>query len=841
MLCAIAARRDRTLKCPQCRSDNLDDSSFCRKCGFRISGSGSQGFSPTMTIESQGKVLAKGSLFASRYLIDGELGRGGMGVVFKAEDTKLRRTVALKFLPTEFGIHPEAKERFLREARAAAALDHPHICTIYEADEAEGMAYIAMAYVEGRTLAGRIAQGPLPIDEALDLAGQLADGLAEAHRKGILHRDIKSSNIMLTGKGQAKIMDFVLAKVAGDTSLTKEARTMGTISYMSPEQARGEELDRRTDIWSLGVVIYEMLSGRLPFLSGHEQAVIYGILHEEPQPLRKLRDEIPEAFANVVSGALAKKRDNRYPTAEDLLADLKRVKDGLTVSAPRNGTVGGRRKIALAAAGLLVVISATIFLLTRIGSAKVYDTIAVMPFVMSGSTPGQEDISDALTEEVIKTLYQVAALRVKAFGAVLPYKSSAKSIREKGKELNVKALVMSRMSRPSGRLRIAVDLVDATTETVLWTDSYDKDMEDVLVLQSELAQDIVRNVRVRLAPDEQARLAKSRKVSPEAYEKYLKSLHKGYFYTRAQYDRGLALIDEAIALDPSYARFFLQKLNFYDGLWFYSFISYSEMITPVNEAINKINQIDPDSSDAYMARARQYFLAYRWKDYLRALEKSVELSPGDNYSRPAYIDALAVLGYPERALEEYRLMLARDPSQDENRGLLAGLYLQSQRYDDALAIYLERLKKDPESVGDWWNAGIAYSLKKMGKEAMDAYEKSIELMQAEGVPVPITQKLNRGNFLARVGKREEAIAIFAEIERSPERAAMGTLFDFYVACGLALTGNPNDREEAFRYLERSVTEPHPASYTIEIESDLDSLRSDPRFARIIKKAGFPFK
>jgi serine/threonine protein kinase/tetratricopeptide (TPR) repeat protein len=796
-----------------------------------------------LTIESQGKALAKGSLFASRYRIDGELGRGGMGVVFKAEDTKLRRTVALKFLPTEFGIHPEAKERFLREARAAAALDHPHICTIYEADEAEGMAYIAMAYVEGRTLASRIAQGPLPIDEALDLAGQLADGLAEAHRKGILHRDIKSSNIMLTGKGQAKIMDFGLAKVAGDTSLTKEARTMGTISYMSPEQARGEELDRRTDIWSLGVVIYEMLSGRLPFLSGHEQAVIYGILHEEPPPLRTLRNDIPEAFANVVSGALAKKRDNRYPTAEDLLADLKRVKDGLTVAAPRTGVLHGRKKVALAGTGLLVVISATVLLLTLKGSAKVYDTIAVMPFVMSGSGPGQEDISDALTEEVIKKLYQVAALKVKAFGAVLPYKSSPKSPREIGKKLGVKALVMSRMSRPAGGLRIAVDLVDAATETVLWTESYEKDMEDVLVLQSALTQDIVRNVRVRLTPDEQARLSKSQKVSPEAYERYLKALDafKGYSYSRARYDRVLALIDEAIALDPNYARFYVLKMAPYWGLWAQSFISYSEMLKPINDAINNIIQIDPDSADAYKARAQQYFFTYRWKDYLRALEKSVELSPGDEAFRPEYIDALGALGYPERALEEYRLMLAKDPSQDENRARLAMIYLYAHRYDDALVIYLEQLKKDPESVGDWWNAGLAYSLKRMRPEAMSAYEKSIELMQREGVPVPIMHKLNRGNFLARVGKREEALAIFAEIERSPERAAMGTLFDFYVAGGLASTGNPNDREEAFRYLERSVAEPHPASYTIEIEPDLDPLRSDPRFAQIVKKVGFPFK
>ncbi len=315
------------MKCPKCQLDNASDSKFCKECGTQLHLGKEVLFSKTLTLGTQFKVLDKGSIFAGKYKIIGEIGRGGMGVVLKAEDTKLKRTVALKFLPPELSRYPEAEERFIREAQAAAALDHPNICTIYEAEEHEGQAYIAMAYVEGQSLRERIAKGPLNTEEAIEIAAQVAEGLEEAHKKGIIHRDIKSANIMVTEKGQAKIMDFGLAKVIGESLITKEAKTMGTVAYMSPEQAKGEAVDHRTDIWSFGVVMYEMLTGRLPFGGDRESSILYSVVHEEPKPLKDIKRDLAPEVQKVIDHALKKNPGSRYQKASEISEDLRKYQE----------------------------------------------------------------------------------------------------------------------------------------------------------------------------------------------------------------------------------------------------------------------------------------------------------------------------------------------------------------------------------------------------------------------------------------------------------------------------------------------------------------------------------
>jgi serine/threonine protein kinase len=371
-----------TIPCPKCHFENPDDTIYCGKCATPLKSA--EEISITKTLVTPPERLQKGSTVAGRYKIIEELGRGGMGIVYKAEDMKLKRTVALKFLPPELIHISEVKDRFMREAQAAAALDHPNICTVHEVDEADEKTFISMAYVEGQSLKKKIESGPLELDEALRIATQVAEGLEEAHKKGIVHRDIKSANIMVTEKGQAKIMDFGLARMAGGTLLTKEGMTLGTIAYMSPEQARGEEVDQRTDIWSFGVVLYEMLCGQLPFKGERDQAVVYSILKEKPKPITDLKAEIPVSLEQVVSKALEKNPNKRYQHMAELLDDLRSISEGIVPEEIRARVRKAKllkRKRAILYAGTagLIIIIAVIALSLFTGRAEAIDSIAVLP------------------------------------------------------------------------------------------------------------------------------------------------------------------------------------------------------------------------------------------------------------------------------------------------------------------------------------------------------------------------------------------------------------------------------------------------------------------------------
>jgi serine/threonine protein kinase len=328
------------MKCPKCQSEILDDSRFCSKCGMPIHLSDEALLSHTRTILRPIEERTPGTLLAGKYTIVEVVGRGGMGIVYKAEDTKLKRSVALKFLPPELTRDQECKERFVVEAQAAAALGHPNICTIHEINEEEGQSFIAMEYIQGRSLKAKIEKGPLAVEEALDIATQVAEGLDEAHRKGIIHRDIKSANIMVTDKGQAKIMDFGLAKVKGGTLLTRKGTTLGTVAYMSPEQARGEEVDHRSDLWSLGVVLYEMFSGKLPFMGDHEASLLYSVVHEEPKPIKTFKPDIAPELQQIIDRSLKKKPEARYQTAGEMLKDLTQYRERLRMEEAGVLTLG---------------------------------------------------------------------------------------------------------------------------------------------------------------------------------------------------------------------------------------------------------------------------------------------------------------------------------------------------------------------------------------------------------------------------------------------------------------------------------------------------------------------
>jgi len=448
----------------------------------------------------------------------------------------------------------------MREAQAAAALDHPNICTVYEFAEAEGKPFISMAYIEGQSLRKKIESDPLELEEALRIGTQVAEGLQEAHKKGIVHRDIKSGNIMVTDSGQAKIMDFGLARKTEGTLLTKEGSTMETIAYMSPEQTQGEKVDHRTDIWSFGVVLYEMLTGNLPFKGEHEQAVVYSIIKEKPKPITDIRSEIPTSIEQVVYKALEKDPDKRYQKIDELIDDLKSISAGIVPEEIRTRIkkekLRKRKKAFLygGAAGL-VMVAVVIALLLLAGPAEAIDSIAVLPLENLTGDAEQQYFVDGITDALIGQLGQISGLqRVISRTSMMRYKDTDKSLPEIAQELNVDALVEGTVYQVGENVSIKLQLFDALPEErSLWTQRYDRPAAEMLVMYGEVASAIAKNIQIKLTSDETTSFAEAPQVNPQAYEAYLKGMSHLYRFTPQEIDAALHYFEQALEIDPNYA------------------------------------------------------------------------------------------------------------------------------------------------------------------------------------------------------------------------------------------------------------------------------------------------
>ena len=447
------------------------------------------------------------------YRVVEKLGEGGMGVVYKAEDTKLRRTVALKFPPIGTVSGEPDQERFLREAQAAAALNHPNICTVHDIDEADGQPFIAMELIEGRSVREKLAKRPLRLEEALDIAVQAARGLAAAHEAGIVHRDIKSANLMVTRQGQVKVMDFGLAQVRDRSHLTKTGTTLGTAAYMSPEQALAKETDHRTDIWSLGVVLYEMLTGRLPFGGEVEAAIAYAVVNVEPEPPTALRSGLPVELDRIIDKALAKDPRERYQHVEEMIVDLRALDAGPRKSFRKWAvTRRTRRRIQRAAVAALFVLLAVggalnldrLTSLLPAPSGPQIDSIAILPLQNLSGDPEQQYLSDGMTEALYTDLAKISGLKVVSPRSARRYQGNDVSVRQIADELGVDALVQGSAVRTGDRVRVTAQLIDARSDESLWAESYERTFRDVLALQNEAARAIARRIQVELTPDEGA-------------------------------------------------------------------------------------------------------------------------------------------------------------------------------------------------------------------------------------------------------------------------------------------------------------------------------------------------
>jgi serine/threonine-protein kinase len=786
-----------------------------------------------MTVQKPPEVIAGGGLLAGKYRIIEPIGRGGMGVVYKAGDTQLERTVALKFLPPELTGEPEARERFMREAKAAAALSHNHICDIHEIGEEENQLFIVMEYIKGESLKQKILKGPFNQAEALDIAIQVAKGLEEAHKKGIVHRDIKPGNIMVTDEGTAKVMDFGLAKALGKSLITKEAKTMGTVAYMSPEQAQAQSVDHRTDIWSLGVVLYEMLTGQLPFKGEYEQSIIHSILNRAPEPITRIRKDMPSGLEQVIGKSLEKNPADRYQGMQELLEDLKAIAEGLKPLRAKAGLFRGRIlgiKKVYAYTGLaclfVLIASAIVFLLPKRGQA--YDSIAVLPLQNISGDPEQESFCDGVHQELITQLSRIKAIKkVIAKSSMMGYKDTKKKISEIAGELKVAALVAGGANRSGNRVRINFEIIDGQTDKLIGGDQFDGEYRDILALQSEAALAIAQKIQASLTPEETRIIANTRPVNPEAHEAYLKgmfiigSLDQLGMSMRPELEKSIQFFEQAIKIDPSFA-------PGYAGLaWGYDFSaltrSPNEVIPKARDAALKAMSLDDSLADAHAVLADiKTVYDWDWEGAEGEYRRALHLNPNHAFAHFAYGLFLAGQGRGEEAVSHAERALELDPHTLTTVRYGIHIFGLARQFERAISLAKESLNLFANSRRLHLGLGRLYIGKSLFKEALAEFQKMVELGAPPNNP-----------FLAcayaLTGEKSKALDIVHSLLKQAEE---GYADPYHVACAYAALGEKN---KAFEWLEKAYEQRNPNMYVLKAEYILYDLQDDPRFTALLKK------
>ncbi len=761
----------------------------------------------------------------SHYRILEKLGEGGMGIVYKAEDTKLKRIVALKFLPRHIAASAEERERFKIEAQAAAALNHPNIATIYAIEEVDGEIFIVMEFIEGEELKKKVASDQLPVSSVIDIAIQIAEGLKAAHAKGIIHRDIKSSNIMVTESGQVKIMDFGLAKINSGLHLTKSGMTLGTAAYMSPEQARGEQVDHRTDIWSLGIVLYEMITGQLPFHGEYEQAIMYAIVNEAPEPLSRHRAEVSIGLQHIIDKALDKNPETRYRQIEDMLPDLKSPTEARASSSANKikPNLLQRRRTFLyggIAAFLILLIAGGLYFFSK--RSKTFDAIAVLPLANLSGDPQQEYFADGMTEAVITELAKVKALRVISRTSVMQFKNTTKSLPEIARQLNVDAIVEGSVVRSGDRVQITAQLIEAKTDQHLWADSYERDLREVLTLQRQVALAITHEIQIKLTPQEQARLQEARAVDPEAYKHYLWGLSFWDKQTKESMQQALNQYEQAIAIDSNFAQAYAAvAVPYLASAVMMRLLPLEEAEVKARQAAMKALELDETLSEAHSAMAViRKDLDGDWSGAEEEFKRAIELNPGNAEAHREYGWGLFKRGRTKEGLAEMIRAFDLNPLSESVNAFVAWAYVYDRQYDEAIAHCLKALQLNPNFPQVQCNLGMAYFTKGL-------YDETIATLQkVDALALGRLDCLGYlGSAYALSGQRERALKLLEELKERLERGEYTNVAIAQIYVSL------HEKEKALTMLERNG----PWLVVLILSPVFDPLHSEPRFQALLKK------
>ncbi|MEY2483724.1 MAG: eukaryotic-like serine/threonine-protein kinase [Verrucomicrobiota bacterium] len=776
----------------------------------------------------------------AHYRIESLIGVGGMGEVYLAHDERLGRNVALKLLPQSLVADQVRLEGLKREARIASALNHPNIVTVYEIGEVDTAHYIATEFIDGTTLRERMAQGPIPPNEALEIAVQIASALSVAHAAGIVHRDIKPENIMLRPDGYVKVLDFGIAKFTEpETSLpaaqptTLHGMIVGTTRYMSPEQARGLPVDARTDIWSLGVMLYEMVAGQPPFQGATATDLLIAIAGREPLPLTKCATEMPIQLERIVKKALAKDREQRHQAARDLLTDLKSV----TPQLERPVMTSGRRRILVLAAVLGALILAGLFSArflrrsSRPPPRPEIKSLAVLPMANLSGDPGQEYFADGMTETLIAGLARVSSLRVISRTSVMSYKGTHKSLPEIARELNVDAVVEGSVQRLGERVQVTVQLIYAPTDRHLWSETYDRDLRDILTLRNEVARAVTREIQIKLTPQEQTRLAGTRVIDPAAYDYFLRGRFHLSRQTKADNEKAIGMLDLAVATDPNFAAAHADLAQACIWRFFLFTPDEKQWEEKAFVAIEKALSLDPELAEAHHARGRLLWTPSHHFAHEMAIQeyrRAVALNPNLDEALHQLALVYGHVGLFEEARRQLEKVIAINPGNTLARYRTGETFLFQRDYEKALTVFRSvPMEVNPSLVGHQ----TAWALFNLGRkeEAAATLEQLLRNYPEDSGGLFTSLQAVLAASAGEERTAEEKIA--AAIERGK---GFGHFHHtaYFIGCAYALMSKP---EPAMKWLEIAAEEGFPCYPLFEGDTNLDKLRQDARFVAFLGK------
>lgn len=830
--------------------------------------------------------LVSGSIIG-HYTVVSRLGKGGMGEIYLAEDSRLGRKVAIKLLPEALTKDQEQVRRFEQEARAASALNHPNIITIYEVGEAGPAHFIATEYIDGETLRERLNRERMSLDEILDVAIQIASALAAAHQVGIVHRDIKPENIMLRPDGYVKVLDFGLAKLTESPLKEKEGKAgaetsplstqvttnpgviIGTPNYMSPEQARGLTIDARTDIFSFGAMLYEMIAGRRPFDGPTVSDVLVAVLTTDPPPLRNFMPGLAARIERIISEAMAKKKSERTQSISETLSALRKQKRLLEIEAgvdetippesvarkiiardavatvrespilsekitsARETLIAGslhmtgtlfRKSVVPVLVVILIAIVTVIHVMWSRGRNAI-DSMAVLPFVNLSRDPNAEYLSDGMTESLINNLSRLPNVKVLSRNAVFRYKGTETDAATIGREMNVRAVLFGRIDQTRDDLSISVELVDAKDNTSIWGEKYRRKMSDVLALQEEIARQVSEKLHPGMTGEEKQRMEKKYTESSDAYRLYL----QGRFYwnkrTVEGMRRGIEFFEQAIALDPNYALAYAGLADCYSLLGEYGAIPTNETIKKAGEAAIRAIEIDNTLAEAHtsLAAVREY--EWQWADAEAEYKRAIESNPNYATARHWYGVYLSSMGRFDESVRELKVALELDPVSPIINTGLGRAYYSAREYDRAIEQYRKTLDMEPNFAEAHFQLALAYEGKHMYDEAATEYEKSAQLFDDKTMM----------SWVARVhalaGRRSEAERFMKELDAMSKERYVSPYFGAMIYAALG------DKDHAMKGLERVYDEKSYYVVWLKIDTIFDPLRNEPRFQDLLKRIG----